>query len=281
MSLTLSVAIPCYNGAAYIGQTIAAVLEQTQPAAEILVIDDGSTDSSPDIIQTYPVQYIRHAQNKGLATARNSALAAAQGEIIVFVDVDAFAAPDLLETLATGYDTAVVAGVGGQGIESNIQSLADRWRRAHATQGHGRHPKFVDHLYGLCMSYRRSALEAIGGFDPGYLTNAEDVDVGLRLTQAGYKLRYLPNAQVFHQRHDDETSLKRAMRNWYKAGYRARYLNRAQPWRLFLGTARRLLADPLSDLLIARDAHMAYLSWQMGWLKLRALGEARTQIKQP
>jgi GT2 family glycosyltransferase len=275
----MTVAIPCYNGAAYLGQTIESILEQTHPAQQIVVVDDGSTDNSADIVSRYPVQLVQHSQNKGLAAARNTAVAAATGDILVFVDVDAIAAADLLAVLLSGYDTPEIGGVGGQGIEANVHSLADRWRRAHATQGHGPAPKLVDHLYGLCMSYRLSVLKQVGGFNPDFRTNAEDVDFGLRVNQAGYRLRYLPQARVYHQRTDDEISLKRAMVAWYAAGYRAKRLNQAQSWRLFAGTLRRLVTDPLSDILFERDIRLARLSCQMGWIKLRALQRSLAQSR--
>jgi len=278
--LKVTVAIPCYNGAAYVGQAIEAVLNQSRPADEVLVIDDGSADNSAEIIRRYPVHLIQHDVNKGLATSRNTAIAAASGEVLVFVDVDAYADPHMLAVLLREYDDPKVGGVGGQGIESNIRSLADRWRRVHASQTHGQLPKDVDFLYGICMSFRLSALREVGGFNPVYRTNAEDVDVGLRLNTAGYRLRYEPEAKVYHQRTDDEESLKRTMAAWYAAGYRAKKLNRAQPWKLFIGTLRHIIADPLNDLLMIHDCALVPLSVSVGLAKLQALiGAAVTNME--
>lgn len=271
MKMKTTVAIPCFNGAKYIGQTIESVLRQTHSVEQILVIDDGSTDESVSIIQSYPVQLIQHGQNKGLANARNTAIEATTGDILVYIDVDAFADPDLIRIILTGYDKPEIGGIGGQGIETNIHTLADKWRRTHATQGYGDKPKIVDHLYGLCMSYRLSVLKQVGGFNPEFSTNAEDVDIGLRVNRLGYYLRYLPNAKVYHQRTDSEDSLKQAIYNWYAAGYRAKKINHFQPWRLYAGVFRRLVTDPLFDIFIQHDLGMARLSWQLGWIKVHAL----------
>ena len=272
--MKVSVAIPCYNGAAYVGQTIESALAQTHPADEILVIDDGSTDNSTEVIQRYPVRLIQHRENKGLAYGRNTAIEHSNGDILAFLDVDAFADRDWLAALLSGYDSPTVGGVGGQGIEVNIHSLADRWRQAHATQGYGNKARGVEFLFGLNMSFRREVLRQIGGFNIIFRTNAEDMDISLRVGRAGYRLRYLPTAKVFHQRTDDETSLKRTMEAWFASSYRARQVNNARPWKMFAGTLRRIVADPASDLINKRDFHLAKLSWQMGWIKLGAIRRA-------
>ncbi len=277
--MKVTVAIPCYNGAAYIGAAVESVLAQTRPADEVLVVDDGSTDGSVEIIRQYPVHLIRHGSNRGLAVARNSAIREARGDVIVFIDADAVADPSLLAVLLSGYDDPKVGGVGGQGVEANIRSPADRWRARHASQSHGGVTRDVEFLFGLCMSFRLIALREIGGFDPAFRTNAEDMDVSLRLRRAGYRLRYLPDARVYHQRTDDEASLKRAMAAWYGAAYRARWVNGAQPWRLFAGGLRRLIVEPLSDLLVARDREMARLSWQVGWVRLEAVWRASRAVR--
>ena len=277
--MKVTVAIPCYNGALHIGAAIESVLEQTSPPDEVLVVDDGSTDGSLEVIRRYPVRLIQHDGNRGLAVARNSAIQEAEGDIIVFIDADAMADPAMVGVLLSGYDDPRVGGVGGQGVEANVHSLADRWRAKHASQSHGNRARDVEFLFGLCMSFRLDALREIGGFDPAFRTNAEDVDVSLRLRKAGYRLRYLPDARVYHQRMDNEASLVRTMAAWYGAAYQAKWRDQAQPWRLFVGTLRRLVMDTLFDLIIARDREMARLSWRMGWVKLRAVWQASRAVK--
>ncbi|MEM2370652.1 MAG: glycosyltransferase family 2 protein [Candidatus Bathyarchaeia archaeon] len=271
MTLRVTAAIPCYNGAPYIGAVIESLLQQTCPPDEVLVVDDGSIDGSAEIVSQYPVRLLRHKSNQGVAAARNTAIEAATGDIILFVDADAVADPDLLKILLEEYRDKDVGGVGGQGIEVNIRSLADQWRRRHATQSFGDKPKDVEFLFGLCMSFRIEVLRKLGGFRSVFRSNAEDIDMGLRLRKAGYRLRYLPDAKVYHQRTDNEASLKRTMAAWYQSAYKARHLNEAYPWKLFAGTLRRLITDPLSDLVEERNLQMARLSWEIGWVKLRAL----------
>lgn len=269
--MEVTVAIPCYNGARYLERTIQSVLAQSRSADDIMVIDDGSTDGSANVTKSFPVRLIQHQRNKGLAEARNTAIAAARGDVLAFIDVDALADSDWLGVLLSGYVDGTVGGVGGQGVESVIRSRADRWRREHASQSHGDRPKEVAFLFGLCMSFRLEALRTVGGFNPLFRTNAEDMDIGLRLNAAGYRLRYLPGAKVYHQRTDDEASLMKTMAAWYTGAYRAKRINEAQPWKLFVGTMRRMATEPLLDILYRRDPALAWLSWRIGWTKLRAL----------
>lgn len=275
---TISVAVPCYNGGRYLAATIESLLNQTRPADKIMVIDDGSTDDSRAIAARYPVRLIRHEINRGLAVTRNTALASAQSEILAYVDVDATADTRLLEVLLSGYDGPRVGGVGGQGIESQIVTVADRWRKAHATQGYGQREKDVKFLFGLCMSFRVAVLKELSGFNETFTTNAEDVDMGLRVNAAGFRLRYKPQARVYHQRRDDEATLERTMINWRVAGYRAKRLNGDRAWTMHAGTLRRLFSNPLHDLAVERSLAMATISWRIGLLTLSALLRTSTGL---
>ncbi len=272
-TMKVSVAIPCYNGAAYLANTLEAVLAQTRPPDEVLVIDDGSTDQSAQIGAHYPVRLIQHSQNLGLSAGRNSAIEAATGEILAFVDVDATADSTWLETLLAEYTDASVMGVGGAGIESNIHSTVDRWRQLHASQHHGqKRLERVDFLFGLNMSFRREALLRVGKFDTRLRTNAEDMDMGYRLNDAGYRLVYQPQARVYHQRRDSLDSLKRAIYHWYYWAFLIKKKNGRQPWSLAAGTLRRLLwSDTWPDLLLQRSLHLSHLNLLMAAVKTRAL----------
>jgi GT2 family glycosyltransferase len=128
------------------------------------------------------------------------------------------------------------------------------------------------------MSFRTEALKAVGGFDPKFRTNAEDIDLGLRLNEAGYKLKYVPDAKVYHQRTDNVESLLRTMDAWYRGAYFAMHKNHHHPWTLFAGTLRRMMFEPLIDLYEERSFQLAALSLRVGIRKLRALWEAADSV---
>ncbi len=95
---TVSVVIPCYNGAPFLRETIDSVLNQTQPALEVILVDDGSTDDSAAIAQSYgpPVRVIRQ-ENQGESVARNRGMDEARGEWIGLLDADDRWLPHKLE----------------------------------------------------------------------------------------------------------------------------------------------------------------------------------------
>ena len=96
----VSVVVPCYNGERFIAQTLESILSQTHENIEIIVVDDGSTDATPAIVQGVPderVRYLRQ-ENAGVSEARNLGLSKAGGRLVAFVDSDDLLTPDFLES---------------------------------------------------------------------------------------------------------------------------------------------------------------------------------------
>ena len=278
--MKISVAIPCYNKENLIGNCVRAVLKQSRPPDELIVVDDGSVDGSLSVLQNLPVKLIVHDQNQGPAAARNTALKAASGDVILYIDSDAYSRTNLIENLEEYYKAVEdnqVGGVGGRGVEQNLQSIYDHWRLLHARQDYGlRNRKNVLYLFGLCMSYRRDVLEKIGGFDTFFRVNAgEDLDVGLRIRAAGYRLDYLPEAIVDHYHCDTLESLLRVQYNWTYWGYITLKRNHSYPFRLIVGTIRRLIFDTTRDLLIRRNPGLAAIDLKVFRERLKALYDVR------
>ena len=113
----MSVVVCTFNGSKTVGRTLDSLLMQNYPAAsyEIIVVDDGSTDTTAEIVQSYPgVSYIKHAVNEGVAAARNTGLKVARGDIYVALDDDCIVDPNWLSKLESGYAQDNPAGVCGQ-----------------------------------------------------------------------------------------------------------------------------------------------------------------------
>lgn len=214
--------IPCYNAASHLPHSIEGVLRQTHEVDELLVVDDGSRDSTPEIAARYPVRVIRHDRNRGLAAARNTAFRNARNELVAGLDVDCVPEPDWLEKLVSRLDSEAVAAVGGRLEEAMLDSVADRWRRAHMPQDWGDatllNPRF---LFGSNLLLRRSVLERVGGYAENFRTNGEDVDISQRIRAQGFSLVYEPGAVVKHLRQDTIRSVLDAYWRWWRFGVRA------------------------------------------------------------
>lgn len=97
--LRMSVVIPAFNRADLLAECLDSVMAQSTPAWEVLVVDDASSDDTGAVAARYPVRLLRHAQNQGLASARNTAIAAATGDALAFIDSDDVWYPDHLTRL--------------------------------------------------------------------------------------------------------------------------------------------------------------------------------------
>ena len=254
MKLKSSVVIPCYNGEKHIDKCIESFLNQTKKPDEIIIVDDGSEDKSMKIAKKYPVKIIKHERNQGLAKTRNTGIKTAKHDIIIFIDADCIADRNLVKNILKNYNSEKIAGVGGWGMEVNSDGLANKYRSIHGVQGHGNRKKKVNGLFGLCFSFRKKVFEEVGLFDADFRTNGEDVDMGFRITDKGYKLIYDPEIKVSHLRYDKNVdSYKKTIYNYFYYGSLAHLKNKnhANKWlvkaiiKIFLRNLRNMLADLL------------------------------------
>ncbi len=212
----VTVYIPAYNVSEFLPRSIESLLAQSHPPDEILIIDDGSRDATPEIAQRYPqITLIRHERNRGLAAARNTAFQKARNEYVASIDADVVADPNWLAALIPNMQNPKIAGVGGRLIEGVRRTVADRWRCAHMPQEWGPDP--IDDprfLFGCNNLFRKSAVLEAGGYDEAMRTNGEDADLSRKLHERGWKLFYDPNARATHLRHDTIRSVLDAYWRW-------------------------------------------------------------------
>jgi GT2 family glycosyltransferase len=196
-----SVVVCSYNGSATIRDCLDGLQHLEYPHFEVIVVDDGSTDGLADIVRHYPVALIS-TPNCGLSSARNTGLYQAQGEIVAYIDDDAYPDPQWLSYLAYAYHHSTHGGLGGPNLVppedgSIAQSVAN-------APGGPVHVLLTDdlaeHIPGCNMTFRREALLAVGGFDPIFRSAGDDVDVCWRIQNAGYTIGYHPAALVWHHR---------------------------------------------------------------------------------
>jgi len=203
VSKKYTVAIPVRDGAATVGEVLKAAAAQKPAPAKILVCDDGSLDDSACISCNSGAKVIFNERSCGVAGARNALFKTSKTEIIVFFDADAIPRPGCVAALLAPFADADVGAVGGRGVEVGDATFADRWRARHTPQSHGEE-RIDDNwmVMGLCCAFRREALDSIDGFSGRFACCGEDVDISVRLRQAGWRLVYEPRAIVDHARSD-------------------------------------------------------------------------------
>lgn len=242
----VSLYIPAYNAEAFLVGCLESVLAQTLPPDEILVIDDGSQDYTAMIAAHFPVTYIRHAGNRGLAAARNTAVRAARNEIVASLDSDCVPQPGWLERLAAHFADPKVAAVGGKLVERVQDSVADRWRAVHMQQHWGeqqvRNPRF---MFGNNIALRKSVVAESGWYDERLRTNGEDSNMSTRIAALGYDTFYEPSAVVHHMRRDTVDSVLETFWRYRRDYYHP--VTWPKVWRNFryqyFGSARYVLQE--------------------------------------
>ncbi len=197
----VSVVVCSYNGAATLEECLQSLERVEYPNYEVIVVDDGSTDNTREILGRFPAVRAIHQANSGLSTARNVGLQAATGAIVAYTDSDCFVDGDWLSQLVDQLERSGAAAVGGPNLSPDDGRIA---ACVAASPGQPTHvlesDQVAEHIPGCNMAFRREALEAIGGFDAQFRTAGDDVDVCWRLHQAGSWITFAPAAFVWHHR---------------------------------------------------------------------------------
>ncbi|HYT17155.1 MAG TPA: glycosyltransferase [Thermoplasmata archaeon] len=225
----ISVVVSTLNGAATLRDTLVGLEQLDYPDYEVIVVNDGSTDGTPQIASEYQVRLIT-TKNQGLSAARNVGIRAAAGEIVAFIDDDAYPEIHWLRFLALAFLEGKYVGVGGP----NLPPPDDGWMAdAVANAPGGPNPVLLsdtvaEHIPGCNMAFRKDALEAIDGFDSRFRSAGDDVDVCWRLRDRGGLLGYSAAAVVWHHR---RRSIRRFWRQQVGYGKAEALLERKWPSR--------------------------------------------------
>jgi cellulose synthase/poly-beta-1,6-N-acetylglucosamine synthase-like glycosyltransferase len=225
----VSVVVASYNGAATLDECLTAIERLHYPDFEIIVVDDGSKDATPEIIRRHNVRAI-HVPNGGLSRARNLGIDASTGEIVAFIDSDAHPDPDWLYYLVFSLEEQNAAAVGGPNIPPRGAGFTAEC--VDCAPGNPTHVLFDDetaeHIPGCNMAFRKAALVDIGMFDPTHRAAGDDVDVCWKLLVRGQRIAFSPTAVVYHHRRGTAHSYLRQQKGY---GYAEAHLQRRYPGR--------------------------------------------------
>ncbi len=214
--MPVSLVIPGRNCSATIGPCLEAVVPMLDRGelAEVIFVDDGSTDNTVAIAQRYPIRLIRGG-GRGAGAARNLGWRSAAGDLIWFIDSDCVANDDALVRLRPHLDDPRVGGVSGSYGNMCPEALLACLIHEEIIARHERMPTRVDFLATFNVLYRRAALEAVDGFDERFL-KGQDAELSWRVMAAGYELGFEFQSRV---RHYHETNLRKYLRIQRQQGY--------------------------------------------------------------
>ena len=192
--------MPVYNGAETIAACLDALLVQTVDAAsyQVIVVDDGSVDDTPQIVARYPVTFIRQ-EHVGPGAARNRGAQLALGDLLLFTDADCEPLPDWIEQMRVPFADPTIAGAKGV-YRTRQRSLVARFVQAEHEEKYDRLAREgeIDFVDTYAAAYRRFVFLAFGGFNTRFLRN-QDQEFSFRLAEAGHKMVFVPQAAVYHR----------------------------------------------------------------------------------
>ena len=212
MTLRISVVIPTYNRLETLERVIPALVAQDlrRGEFEVIVADSNSTDGTREFLADVAREYpdIRHLPGPytGRASARNAGIGAARAPVVLFIDSDILASPDLLSRHLEHHDRPGERAVVGMEVQCDTYDayLAKRDDPSLRAPLHGTNGKRLSWLYFLTgnASVRRDVLDRVGRFDEAFTGYGhEDLELGFRLQRAGIPIVYEPRAVNYHWQH--------------------------------------------------------------------------------
>lgn len=245
----VSVVIPAWNEGVGIINTVKSVLDSTYRHLEIIVVNDGSTDNSDQLIREFLAKYQEQAErdiaiqyvyqsNTGKGGALNRAVSLAQGDLIISIDADCFVEKGAIQGFVDIFkDPSISAAVGNVkignknstvGIVQYLEFLFSFYfKRVDAILGS------IYIIGGAAGAFRREVFEQLGGYSEGNIT--EDIELTVRIQDAGLKIAYANEAVVYTEGASDLASLKRQRLRWKKGRFQTFY----QYSHLFFSTKKR------------------------------------------
>lgn len=214
----ISAVVCSYNGARTIAETLTGLQNLEYPNYEVIVVSDGSSDATQEIARQYDVRLIA-TENRGLSSARNTGIEAAEGDIVAYIDDDAYPDPHWLHYLAAALMRSGHAGAGGPNLAPpGDGAIADCVNNAPGLPAHVLiTDQEAEHIPGCNMAFWKARLQEVGGFDAQFRIAGDDVDLCWRLRNRGWALGFHPGATVWHHRRNSVKAYLKQQLNYGKA----------------------------------------------------------------
>ena len=243
----VSVVVPTRNRAGYLAVTLDSLTAQRLSSPfEVIVVDDGSVDATPQVAASAGAKLARHETSRGPNAARNTGIATAAAPLLVLVDDDVRAPTGWLAALLEGAERHDWAEALGGPIRASLEGPAPRTCGRESppitTLDLGTEDREARFVWSANMAVRRSALDRIGGFDESVPIYGDEEEWLLRLHAAGGRVAYVAAAGLEHRRQGDDARLRSLARSEYRRGRAARRSDRRKGTAPGMGRELRDLA---------------------------------------
>jgi GT2 family glycosyltransferase len=214
-----SIIIPTFNGASRIASCLESLAKQTAGRnVEILVVDDGSTDNTANVVRGFSSARLISQANAGPASARNRGALEAQGKILLFTDDDCVPQPDWLEAMLGPFQDLEVVGAKGV-YRTHQKNLTARFVQIEYEDKYrlmAGQPN-IDFIDTYSAGFRRDRFLEMTGYDTSFpVACAEDIELSYRMSARGWKMKFVPAAIVYHTHPD---TLSRYLKKKYKFAF--------------------------------------------------------------
>jgi len=227
--MQISVVIPVYNASHTIIDCMKSVIDQKTKPLEIIVVDNGSTDGSWELLEEFrrrakgvPILLSREGK-RGASAARNKGISLARGEIIAFTDADCIADVEWLQNIKNSFKYDSLGAVAGNIFGYRPIKLVEKFQSLYTLRGLDSEKVFK--RYTLIeggfptanLAVREEVLRAVRGFDEDFLIYGEDHDLCARIYKKGFRIKYTPLAKVYHRHRDSVSRMLRQSYGFAKA----------------------------------------------------------------
>lgn len=232
---TLSVIVPVHNGGENFRRCLSSLLRTDPAPAEIIVAADGETDDSWKVAEDRGARVIRISNRQGPARARNEGAKAAGGEIFLFIDADVTVSRDIVGRILRIFEEhpKVDAVIGSYDDAPGETDFLSQYKNLFHHYVHQTSRDNASTFWGACGAVRRRVFLDLGGFDESFRRpSVEDIELGYRLVESGYRIRLDKGLQIKH------------WKRWTPLGLlKSDFFDRALPWALLIRRSRRFIND--------------------------------------
>jgi cellulose synthase/poly-beta-1,6-N-acetylglucosamine synthase-like glycosyltransferase/peptidoglycan/xylan/chitin deacetylase (PgdA/CDA1 family) len=233
----VSIVVPAFNEAVGIERAVRSLAESDYPELEVVVVDDGSTDGTAELVQRLGLAclVVLRQPNMGKAAALNHGIATACHDLLVLVDADTIFEPETLARLVQPFRDAEVGAASGNTKVGNRRGLLGRWQHIEYVMGFNLDRRLYDVVQcmptvpGAIGAFRREALADIGGISGETL--AEDTDATIALGRAGWRVVYVEEARAWTEAPSSLGALWRQRYRWCYGTLQSIWKHKAAFWR--------------------------------------------------